>query len=77
MALEIQVELLGALRQEAGFASRRLSLPDGAKVADAIAACGLADRVDLWVLQGGQKVARDALLLPGEGLVFFQPVGGG
>jgi molybdopterin converting factor small subunit len=75
--MEITVELFGALRKEAGFSSRALSLPDGALVADAIAACGLADRVDLWAMQNGEKVSRDARLVPGGRIVFFQPVGGG
>ena len=54
-----------------------VELEDEACVKDAIAAIGLEDRVDIWVLVNGTRAGRDTRLSNGAELTFFQPVGGG
>ena len=71
------IEVLGRLREQARAERMQMELPDGSRVADAIAAAGLADRVDLWVLLDGKKAGREAILTEGCKLTFFQPAGGG
>jgi len=73
----VWIEVHGALRQQVAEEKFKLDLPDRSRVADAIAAAGLADRVDLWVLLDGTKAGREAMLSDGCRLTFFQPAGGG
>ena len=73
----VWIEVHGTLREEVEEDKFRLELPDRSRVADAIAAVGLADRVDLWVLLDGSKAGREARLSDGCKLTFFQPAGGG
>jgi len=77
MGLAVWVEVQGRLREQVEGERFQIQLPDGSRVADAIAAVGLADRVDLWVLLDGSKAEREARLSDGCKLTFFQPVGGG
>ena len=77
MTISVQVSVFGALRKPAGGAELDIDLPAGSSVADAIAACGLEDRVDLWVLLDGNRAGRDLPLSDGSRLTFFSPVGGG
>lgn len=77
MNLRVQVKIFGALRREAGAGELVLELPAGARVADALAAAGIADRVDVWALVDGSRARREYELTDGAELVFFQPVGGG
>lgn len=77
MSISIQVSVFGPLREPAGGSELQIDLPVGSSVADAIAACGLEDRVDLWVLLDGNRAGRDAALANGSKLTFFSPVGGG
>jgi hypothetical protein len=73
----VWIEVHGALRKQVEREKFQIDLPERSRVADAIAAVGLADRVDLWVLLDGKKAGREAILSEGCGLTFFQPVGGG
>ena len=73
----VWIEVHGALRQQVEEEKFKLDLPDRSRVADAIAASGLDDRVDLWVLLDGNKAGREAILSDGCKLTFFQPAGGG
>jgi len=73
----VTVEVFGSLREEVEQNVLELSLSENATVADAIAAAGLDDRVDLWVLLDGRRAARDRPLSQGSRLTFFQPTGGG
>lgn len=75
--MKVTVELFGPQRERAGRERLVLELPAGATVADAIRVAGLVDRVDLWVLVDGRRVARDSALADGARLAFFSPVGGG
>jgi hypothetical protein len=77
MGLAVWVEVQGRLREQVEGERFQIQLPDGSRVADAIAAVGLADRVDLWVLLDGSKAGREARLSDGCKLTFFQPAGGG
>ena len=71
------IEVHGTLRKQVREKKFKLDLPERSRVADAIAAAGLADRVDLWVLLDGSKAGREARLSDGCRLTFFQPAGGG
>ena len=73
----VRIEVHGALRKQVDKEKFQLDLPERSRVADAIAAAGLADRVDLWVLLDGKKAGREAILSDGCKLTFFQPAGGG
>jgi molybdopterin converting factor small subunit len=73
----VWIEVHGALREQVKKEEFQMDLPDGSRVVDAIAALGLADRVDLWVLLDGSKAGREAVLSEGCRFTFFQPVGGG
>ena len=73
----VWIEVRGTLREQVKQEKFRLDLPERSRVADAIAAAGLADRVDLWVLLDGNKAGREAMLFEGCKLTFFQPAGGG
>jgi hypothetical protein len=73
----VWIEVHGTLRKQVRENKFKLDLPGRSRVADAIAAAGLADRVDLWVLLDGKKAGREAILSDGCKLTFFQPVGGG
>ena len=75
--LKVKVTLFGTLREKAGQAELDVELEDEACVKDAIAAIGLEDRVDIWVLVNGTRTGRDTRLSNGAELTFFQPVGGG
>jgi sulfur carrier protein ThiS len=77
MGLFVFVEVLGRLRAQVRAERLQMELPEGSRVADAIAAVGLVDRVDLWVLLDGSKAGREARLSDGCRLTFFQPAGGG
>lgn len=77
MAIRVRVTLFGALRQAAGASELELELDAGASVRDALLACGLPDRVDIWALVGGERAGRDEVLSDGAQLNLFQPVGGG
>ena len=77
IVLKVKVTLFGALRKQAGHAELDVELDDEACVKDAIAAVGLEDRVDIWVLVDGTRAGRDTRLSNGAELTFFQPVGGG
>ncbi len=73
----VRVEVFGSLRAKVDRNEMELELPENSSVADAIAAVGLEDRVDLWVLMDGHRAARDSVLKAGSRLTFFQPTGGG
>ena len=75
--MKITVQVFGSLRELAGGSKKELKLPEGANVSDAIAASGLEDKVDLWVLQNGKRAGRKEEIKDGDVLTFFQPVGGG
>ena len=77
MGLRIQVSLAAVLRQAGVPAEIALTLPDGATVADAVRAGGVADRVDVWVLRNGRRANRTERLESGDRLTLFSPTGGG
>lgn len=77
MAVRVTVKLFGALRTTVGAGQVALDLSEGASVRDAVLACGLPDRVDIWALVGGERAGRDRALTDGDELNLFQPVGGG
>jgi molybdopterin converting factor small subunit len=77
MAIRVQVVLFGALRRMAGRSELDLALAEGARVRDAVAACGLPDRVDIWALVDGRRADRLQELADGARVELFQPVGGG
>ena len=77
MFISVRITLFGALRSQIGQQHLELKLKQGATVADALVACGLEDRVDIWALVNGQRTQRQVELDDGAQISFFQPVGGG
>ncbi len=76
MAIQVVVTLFGALRG-GGNPTLTLELATSSTVSDALRACGLPNRVDIWTLVDGQKASLDSKLHNGAQVQFFQPVGGG
>lgn len=77
MPIRVTVTLFGALRPAAGATELELELEEGASVRDAILACGLPDRVDIWALVDGVRAERNRIVDDGAQVNLFQPVGGG
>ena len=74
----VRVRLFAALRDRAGTDRLELELPDGARVADALAAVdGLADGLPLVLAVNREYAARDRVLEPGDELAVVPPVSGG
>lgn len=77
LSVTVHVRLFGTLRQSLGRAEAELTLPDGATVREAVLACGLDDRVDIWALVDGRRTDRQTPLVDGAQVQLFQPEGGG
>ncbi len=75
--MRVSVTLFGGLKRSVGAGELTLELVEGATVLDALLACGLPDRVDIWALVDGQRAGRSVCLHAGAQLSLFQPVGGG
>lgn len=74
----VRVRLFAALRERAGTDRLELELPDGARVADALAAVdGLAGGLPLVLAVNREYAAPDQLLRPGDELAVVPPVSGG
>jgi sulfur carrier protein ThiS len=58
-------------------AEQALDLPDGATVAEALAAAGLRDSMVMLVSVGGHACSRAHILAPDDDLVVVPPVSGG
>jgi molybdopterin converting factor small subunit len=81
--MEIKIELNGVLCRLAGAQNLALLLPEGATVADALAAVeaqapNAADRLEATACAiGAELVPRNSLLNNGDILVLIPPVSGG
>ncbi len=82
--MTVHVRLFAILRERAGRDSLELELPDGATVADALAALerepGLEDvigRMPLRAAVNREYAPTDALLRPGDEMAVIPPVSGG
>jgi len=82
--VRVTVRLFAMLRERAGAESVELDLPDGATVADAIAALGrdpgvgdLAARLPLRIAVNREYASADAPIAPGDELAAIPPVSGG
>ena len=74
----VTVRLFAALRERAGSDRLELELPDGARVADALAAVdGLAEGLPLVLAVNREYAARDRVLEPDDELAVVPPVSGG
>lgn len=72
------MRLFAALREQAGFGSVELELPDGAVVGDVWGALALgAEPPGLLFARNRAYVARDAALEPGDEVALIPPVSGG
>jgi molybdopterin synthase catalytic subunit len=78
-AMEVTVRLFAMLRERAGAREVTLSLPDGARVSDALAALGDVAPPELpLVMAVNREYARDDRVLdPGDELALIPPVSGG
>jgi len=77
--MEVTVRLFAMLRERAGARELTLSLPDGARVSDALAALGDVAPPELpLVMAVNREYARDDRVLdPGDELALIPPVSGG
>jgi molybdopterin converting factor subunit 1 len=77
--MEVTVRLFAMLRERAGAREVTLSLPDGARVSDALAALGDVAPPELpLVMAVNREYARDDRVLgPGDELALIPPVSGG
>ena len=74
----VRVRLFAALRERAGTGELQLELPDGACVADALAAVdGLAEGLPLVLAVNREYAAPDHLLRESDELAIVPPVSGG
>jgi len=77
-AVIVRVRLFAALRERAGTDRLELELPDGARVADALAAVdGLAEGLPLVLAVNREYAARDQVLHESDELAVVPPVSGG
>ncbi|MBA2504577.1 MAG: molybdenum cofactor biosynthesis protein MoaE [Thermoleophilaceae bacterium] len=76
--MEVTVRLFAMLRERAGAGEVTVSLPEGARVADAIAELqGLADGMPLVMAVNREYADADTVLDPGDELALIPPVSGG
>jgi MoaE-MoaD fusion protein len=76
--MQVRVRLFAALRERAGTAEVELDLPDGARVADAVARLGeVVDGVPMVTALNHEYTDGDAELSPGDELALIPPVSGG
>src|SRR3954451_2436150 len=74
----VRVRLFAGLRERAGRSELELELPEGARVADALAAVGaLVDGVPVVMAVNREYAAEDEPLAPGDELALIPPVSGG
>src|SRR5919198_2455886 len=77
-AMVVHVRLFAALRERAGRDQLEVELPDGARVADALAAVGdLARGLPLVLAVNREYAPQDQLLHAGDELALIPPVSGG
>src|SRR3954468_12811599 len=78
MSMTVTVRLFAILRQRAGRDTLELELPDGARVADALAQVDhLAGGLSLVMAVNREYAAADHPLAPGDELALIPPVSGG
>jgi molybdopterin synthase catalytic subunit len=76
--MRVRIRLFAALRERAGTGELELDLPDGARVADALAAVeGLAEGIPLVMAVNREYAQADAVLAAGDELALIPPVSGG
>jgi molybdopterin synthase catalytic subunit len=76
--MEVTVRLFAMLRERAGAREVTLSLPDGAKVSDALAELGtIAEGLPLVMAVNREYADEDHVLDPGDELALIPPVSGG
>lgn len=46
-------------------------------ISELLATLGLKEEADLWILINGSRADSDAIIVDGDQVSFFQPVGGG
>lgn len=74
----VRVRLFAALRERAGTGQLELELPEGARVADALAAVeGLAEGLPLVLAVNREYASPDRVLRPDDELAVVPPVSGG
>lgn len=76
--VNVTVRLFAALKERAGTGELQLELPDGARVADALAALGgLADGLPLVLAVNREYAREDQVLRASDELAVVPPVSGG
>jgi MoaE-MoaD fusion protein len=76
--VEVTVRLFAMLRERAGASSVTLSLPEGARVRDALdSLAGLAEGIPLVMAVNREYASEDQVLAAGDELALIPPVSGG
>jgi molybdopterin synthase catalytic subunit/molybdopterin converting factor small subunit len=76
--VEVTVRLFAVLRERAGSGSVTLSLPEGARVRDALdSLAGLAEGIPLVMAVNREYASEDQVLDAGDELALIPPVSGG
>jgi MoaE-MoaD fusion protein len=76
--MQVTVRLFAMLRERAGASEVTLELPEGARVADALASlAGLADGLPLVMAINREYAREEQALAPGDELALIPPVSGG
>src|SRR4051812_36836699 len=76
--VEVTVRLFAMLRERAGSSSVTLSLPEGARVRDALdSLAGLAEGIPLVMAVNREYAPEDQVLAAGDELALIPPVSGG
>jgi MoaE-MoaD fusion protein len=76
--VEVTVRLFAMLRERAGASSVTLSLPEGARVRDALdSLAGLAEGIPLVMAVNREYASEDQVLDAGDELALIPPVSGG
>jgi molybdopterin synthase catalytic subunit len=76
--MRIRVRLFAGLREQAGTDEVQIELPDGARVADALAQLkGIARETNVVMAVNREYADADALLHPDDELALIPPVSGG
>jgi len=75
--LKVNIELYGASTSGLEKSELQLDLRDDATTQDLIDQLPVRDRVYLYVVRDGMRLAQDARLRDGDELLVFPPVTGG
>jgi len=75
--MKVTVHLYGRFKEAAGQSTLTRDIPEGTTVSGLYDLLGIKERVYRMALVNGFRVKDDKVLMEGDDLHVFQPVGGG